>query len=66
MARTKHLAKVASAAAKPDGLLVVDPDKEVAFLHPLPVERLWGVGEATARKLHAHGLETVGQVAASA
>ena len=63
VARTKHLAKVASAAAKPDGLLVVDPDNEVAFLHPLPVERLWGVGEATARKLHAHGLKTVGQVA---
>jgi DNA polymerase IV len=63
VARTKHLAKVASAAAKPDGLLVVEPEEEVAFLHPLPVERLWGVGDATARKLHAHGLERVGQVA---
>jgi DNA polymerase-4 len=64
VARTKHLAKVASAVAKPDGLLVVEPDQEIAFLHPLPVERLWGVGEVTARKLNAHGLETVGQVAA--
>ena len=63
VARTKHLAKVASAVAKPDGLLVVEPEDEVAFLHPLPVERLWGVGDATARKLHAQGLETVGQVA---
>ena len=63
VARTKHLAKVASAAAKPDGLLVVPPDGETAFLHPLPVERLWGVGPATAQRLHAHGLRTVGQVA---
>jgi DNA polymerase IV len=63
IARTKSLAKVASAAAKPDGLLVVEPDGERAFLHPLPVERLWGVGPATAAKLHAHGLTTVGQVA---
>ena len=63
VARTKFLAKVASGVAKPDGLLVVPPDRELAFLHPLPVERLWGVGEKTARKLHAHGLTTVGQVA---
>ena len=63
VARTKHLAKVASAAAKPDALLVVPPDGETAFLHPLPVERLWGVGPATAQRLHAHGLHTVGQVA---
>jgi DNA polymerase-4 len=49
--------------AKPDGLLVVPPDGELAFLHPLPVERLWGVGAVTARKLHDHGLTTVGQVA---
>jgi DNA polymerase-4 len=63
VARTKFLAKVASAVAKPDGLLVVPPDGELAFLHPLPVERLWGVGPATARKLHALGLTTVGQVA---
>jgi DNA polymerase IV len=63
VARTKHLAKVASAVAKPDGLLVVPPDGERAFLHPLPVERLWGVGPVTAEKLHALGLRTVGQVA---
>jgi DNA polymerase-4 len=63
VARTKFLAKVASAVAKPDGLLVVPPEAEIAFLHPLPVERLWGVGPATAEKLHAHGLVTVGDVA---
>jgi DNA polymerase-4 len=63
VARTKFLAKVASGVAKPDGLLLVPPSGEAAFLHPLPVERLWGVGEKTARKLHAHGLTTVGQVA---
>jgi DNA polymerase-4 len=63
VARTKFLAKVASAVAKPDGLLVVPPDRELAFLHPLPVERLWGVGPVTARRLHDLGLETVGQVA---
>jgi DNA polymerase IV len=63
VARTKHLAKVASGVAKPDGLLVVPPDRELAFLHPLPVERLWGVGPVTARKLHGLGITTVGQVA---
>jgi DNA polymerase IV len=63
VARTKHLAKVASAVAKPDGLLVVPPDEEIAFLHPLAVERLWGVGPATAKKLHAHGILTVGEIA---
>jgi DNA polymerase-4 len=63
VARTKHLAKVASGVAKPDGLLVVPSDREVAFLHPLPVERLWGVGPVTAAKLRARGLLTVGQVA---
>jgi DNA polymerase-4 len=63
LARTKFLAKVASAVAKPDGLLLVPPDRELAFLHPLPVERLWGVGPATARKLHAQGITTVRQVA---
>jgi DNA polymerase IV len=63
IARTKFLAKVASGVAKPDGLLVVPPDRELAFLHPLPVERLWGVGPATATKLHAHSITTVGQVA---
>ena len=63
VARTKFLAKVASAVAKPDGLLVVPPDRELAFLHPLPVERLWGVGAVTAAKLHDHGISTVGEVA---
>ena len=63
VARTKFLAKVASGVAKPDGLLVVEPDRELEFLHPLPVERLWGVGVKTAEKLHARGLTTVGQVA---
>jgi DNA polymerase-4 len=63
VARTKFLAKVASGVAKPDGLLVVEPERELAFLHPLPVEALWGVGPATATKLHEHGLTTVGQVA---
>ena len=63
VARTKFLAKVASAVAKPNGLLVVPPDDELGFLHPLPVERLWGVGRVTAAKLHSRGLRTVGQVA---
>jgi DNA polymerase-4 len=63
VARTKHLAKVASGVAKPDGLLVVPPEGELAFLHPLPVERLWGVGPKTARRLHDLGIHTVGQVA---
>src|SRR3712207_4642272 len=63
VARTKHLAKVASSVAKPDGLLVVPPGGELAFLHPLPVERLCGVGPVTARKLHARGITTVRQVA---
>jgi DNA polymerase IV len=63
IARTKFLAKVASQEAKPDGLLLVPPDRELAFLHPLPVRRLWGVGVKTAEKLHAHGIETVSDVA---
>jgi DNA polymerase IV len=63
IARTKFLAKVASAVAKPDGLLLVPPTRELAFLHPLPVERLWGVGPVTARRLHDLGITTVGQVA---
>ena len=63
VARTKFLAKVASGVAKPDGLLVVQPDGELAFLHPLPVERLWGVGPVTADKLRQRGIATVGEVA---
>jgi len=62
-ASTKFLAKVASAVSKPDGLLVVDPGTELAFLHPLPVERLWGVGPVTAERLRQRGLVTVGDVA---
>jgi DNA polymerase IV len=63
VARTKFLAKVASGVAKPDGLLVVPPSRELEFLHPLPVERLWGVGQATARKLRSRWIKTVGEVA---
>jgi DNA polymerase-4 len=63
VARTKFLAKVASGVAKPDGLLVVPPDSELAFLHPLRVERLWGVGPVTAEKLHDRGITIVGEVA---
>jgi DNA polymerase-4 len=65
VAVTKFLAKVASAVAKPDGLLVVPPGGELAFLHPLPVERLWGVGPVTSRKLRGAGITTVRQVAES-
>jgi DNA polymerase-4 len=63
VARTKFLAKVASGVAKPDGLLVVPPDRELAFLHPLPVEQLWGVGAVTSGKLRREGITTVAQVA---
>jgi DNA polymerase-4 len=63
VARTKFLAKVASGVAKPDGLVVVPPDRELEFLHPLPVERLWGVGPVTAGKLRERGIKTVGQIA---
>jgi len=64
IARTKFLAKVASSVGKPDGLLFVPPDRELRFLHALPVERLWGVGDVTAGRLHEVGIATVGQVAA--
>jgi DNA polymerase-4 len=63
IARTKFLAKVASAVAKPDGLLVVDPERELDFLHPLPIERVWGIGPATAAKLRGRGIRTVGELA---
>ena len=63
IARTKFLAKVASGVAKPDGLAVVPPDRELAFLHPLPIERLWGVGPVTATKLRRYAIGTVGEVA---
>lgn len=63
IARTKFLAKVASAVSKPDGLLLVEPDREQEFLHPLPVRRLWGVGAVTAEKLHRLNIHTVGELA---
>lgn len=63
-AASKLLAKLASSAAKPDGLLMVPPEDELAFLHPLPVGALWGVGEKTEAQLHRFGLRTVGDVAA--
>jgi len=63
IATTKVLAKVASAMAKPDGLLVVEPADELAFLHPLPVGRLGGVGPKTAAKLHERGISSVGDLA---
>src|SRR3954447_26200095 len=63
VASTKVLAKLAGRQAKPDGLLVVEPEQELAFLHPLPVERVWGIGPATSRRLRAHGLVTMGDVA---
>ena len=63
VARTKFLAKVASGASKPDGLLVVEPEREEAFLHPLPIEALWGVGKVTTAKLNGMGIRTVGDVA---
>lgn len=63
IARTKHLAKIASQVAKPDGLVVVDPAAELAFLHDLPVELMWGVGPATKEKLAYAGIATIGQLA---
>ena len=63
VARTKHLAKIASQVAKPDGLVVVDPGSELEFLHPLPVELMWGVGPATKARLAEIGVTTIGQLA---
>jgi DNA polymerase IV len=63
VAPTKFVAKLASARGKPDGLLIVPAAGVVAFLHPLPVEALWGVGERTADSLHQLGLRTVGDIA---
>src|ERR1700752_5194806 len=63
VARTKHLAKIASQAAKPDGLVVVDPDTELEFLHHLPVELMWGVGPVTQARLAKIGVLTIGQLA---
>src|SRR5579871_401072 len=64
VARTKHLAKIASQVAKPDGLVLVDPATELAFLHDLPVELMWGVGPATKARLATLGVSTIGQLAA--
>src|SRR5476649_2747833 len=66
VARTKHLAKIASQVAKPDGLVLVDPAAELAFLHDLPVELMWGVGPATRSRLADAGIATIGQLAQSA
>jgi len=63
VARTKHLAKIASQVAKPDGLVVVDPNNELSFLHDLPVELMWGVGPVTKERLAAIGVRTIGQLA---
>jgi DNA polymerase-4 len=63
VARTKHLAKIASQVAKPDGLVIVDPDTELEFLHHLPVELMWGVGPATKARLAKIGILTIGQLA---
>src|SRR5437868_6597054 len=63
VARTKHLAKIASQVAKPDGLVVVDPETEIEFLHGLPVELMWGVGPATQGRLAKIGVLTIGQLA---
>src|ERR1700719_615859 len=66
VARTKHLAKIASQVAKPDGLVLVDPATELAFLHDLPVELMWGIGPPTRSRLADAGIETIGQLAQSA
>src|SRR6478736_1013544 len=63
VARTKHLAKIASQVAKPDGLAVVDPATELEFLHDLPVDLMWGVGPATKARLAKIGVATIGQLA---
>ena len=63
VASTKFLAKIASARAKPDGMVVVDRGTELTFLHPLPVEALWGVGKVTAARLHQLGIGTIGELA---
>src|ERR1700751_4707794 len=63
VARTKHLAKIASQVAKPDGLVVVDPETELDFLHGLPVELMWGVGPVTKARLAEKGVLTIGQLA---
>jgi DNA polymerase IV len=63
VARTKHLAKIASQVAKPDGLVIVHPETELDFLHDLPVELMWGVGPVTKARLAETGINTIGQLA---
>jgi len=63
VARTKHLAKIGSQVAKPDGLVVIDPEHELEFLHQLPVDLMWGVGPATKARLAEQGVFTIGQLA---
>ncbi len=63
LASTKFLSKIASARAKPDGMVLIDPGAELEFLHPLPVEAMWGVGKVTASKLHRLGIRTIGELA---
>ena len=65
IACTKHLAKIASQVAKPDGLVVVEPEDELSFLHPLPVELMWGVGPVTQARLAERGITTIGELAAT-
>src|SRR5665811_1002015 len=65
IARTKHLAKIALQVAKPDGILFVEPKRELAFLHPLPVELMWGVGPVTRARLAERGIRTIGELAAA-
>lgn len=63
VARTKHLAKIASQVAKPNGVVVVEPEQELDFLHPLPVELMWGVGRVTRERLAQSGIKTIGDLA---
>jgi DNA polymerase IV len=65
VARTKHLAKITSQVAKPNGLVLVDPETELDFLHPLPVELMWGVGPVTRARLADIGIITIGQLAST-
>ena len=63
VATSKLVAKIASDLQKPDGLVVVEPGEEAAFLAPLPIERLWGVGAQTRRALAEYGVATIGDLA---
>src|SRR5438876_528637 len=65
VARTKHLAKIASQATKPDGLVVVEPGREQEFLRPLPVDLMWGVEQVTSARLANMGIRTIGDLTAT-